>query len=309
MEIHQKTEEQYENEIFSLYQKLINEPADDRRQVFVLQFLDLLSKWSINCFFRNSTYEYWEEITEAVFRIAKYRENPLIFENANYFFRYLKVSLSRAKAEYHRKHKKEENEHIYLPPGMRKKLKEIEDFIRLKECELERQLSDYEKESEAAIWFNLPKKKIRYYLELNAKVNVISINDASFKNIPDTRQIIEDNEPEKIEKLKMALESVFADKQEKTRPFHKALFTAQCLNGGIDIKFLSVYFEYLNEYIDTEIWETYEKHGTIPIDKEIFLKFYPESKNPSQDVSNRLKVFRDKLKEAESSFDVLLNHN
>jgi len=320
----QKTEERFEIEIFSKYQELYAEPVKDRRDVYVLQFLDLITKWSVDHFFRKWTSTYQDEITEEVLKIAK-KEKPLVFENAEIFMRYLRKMLSIAKKVYNINLQKEKSV-IHIPRAKIAKLKNITDFIRMEECKLQKPLTEKEKYFKTSEWFNIPEEEVRFYLEKVANMtNTVLLNENIYDDFPDDDisnyndededyynkeknvKDIKDNsqnididkfdKSEEIAKLKTALEEIFNDKQEKTKPLYRSLFTAQCLTDDIEFERLSKMIKYLKEYIDIEIWESFKNDIPIPTNKEIYLKYYPESKNPDQEVSNRLREFRNKLKE------------
>jgi len=307
----QKTEEELRKSIFDTYSQLREESSSDRRQVYFPQLRDKIINWSIGYFYKEKTNDYWLEITNAIFRIVNAEDTRKMPENEHDFLKYLSVSLYNAKIEYFREYEEEDN--IHIPKGKKQKLKEITEFIRMEESELGRELSEYEKVERTSLWFNMPEDKAREYLEqiihLGKTLKDTDILDSSKKHSDSPEKIYISNlkTMEDKEKLREALESVFADRLEKTRPFYRALFTAQCLDIPDDseyrdktdnIEWLNDNFEYLREYLDSEIMETFKKTREVPTNREIYTKFYPDSNSPDASVSARLREFRDDLKAA-----------
>jgi len=318
--IQQKTEIEHKNNIYNIYSQLLEESSSDRRQVLLPQLLEKIIKWSIDYYYKEETKKYWFEIRNAVFRIAKPEDNEKIPEDD--FFKYLKVSLYHAKVEYIGNY---EEDNIHIPKGQRQKLKQITEFIRMEESELGKELSEYEKVKKTANWFNITEDKAREYLDKiiymksTGSLTVKTHGDDKEKNTdildspnkhPNNQNNLDNpaeiffskfNALEDRKKFKEILESVFASRQEKTRRFFKALFTAQCLDTDTSdgVEWLYDNFEWMREYLDPEILETFKEHETKPTNREIYLKYYPGSNNPDQSVSARLKEFRDLLKAAQ----------
>ena len=315
-----KTEEEQIKSIFDTYSQLREESSFDRRQVYLPQLLEKIVKWSIDCFYKEETLTYWLEIHNAVHRIVKAEDTREMPKNEQELIKYLKVSLYHAKVEYIKKY---EGDNIHIPKGQMQKLKEITEFIRMEESELGRELSEHEKVKKTAEWFNIPEDKAREYLDqiIHMKstgsliVETYSDGAGQDTNILDFVEIHpnnqkESNDPEEIliinldtsenrQKFLEVMESVFASRQEKTRSFYRALFTAQCLDTSTGVEWLDDNFEWLNEYLDREILEVYKKTGKMPANREIYIKYYPDNNTPDESASNRLREFRKLLKTAQ----------
>jgi len=308
-----KTEEELTKSIFDTYSQLRKESASDRRQVYFPRLLDTIIKWSIDYYYKEKTKEYWLEIRDAVHRIVKADNTRKMPENEYDFFKYLKVSLKNAKLKYIKKY---EEDIIHIPEEQRQKLKKIKEVIRMEESELGEKLSDYEKVEITASWFGITGKEARKYLEqiiplertgsLTIKTHdddekEIDVSDSSEEPSDSLEEVYISNlkSLEDKEKLRQALASVFAGRQEKTRPFFRALFTAQCLEKSDDtdnIAWLNDNFKWIQEYLDNDIIETFKKTKKIPTNKEIYIRFHPTANDPDQSVSPRLKEFRKALK-------------
>ena len=285
-------EQQYKHLIFNKFIELCDESD---RQKHALQLRDLILRWSKIYFYKDSTYIYWEEITDAVKRVAG--QDKAKFPNEHELIKYIKVSLLNAKREYYRK---VEKKLIHIPKGESKKIKDILDFIQRIECDEQRQLTEHEKTQKAAEWFNKPEHIIRKYIDRISELNNIGLFDEAFNNedndiaqlTPEDRYIKEQSDVKKNKIIHEAVETAFTKSGSKpTLPLRRALFTAQCLNKETDIDWLNDKFTWIHEYLDNGTLEYYKKHGKPPTNKEIYLMFYGDVKNPDQIVSpifNRL---------------------
>jgi hypothetical protein len=298
LELHSlKNEELLKEKIFQKYLEL--QEGSDRGK-HTLQLRDFILSWSNKYFYKNSTYIYWEEIGKAVFRIVK--QDKTKFPDIEEFFRYIKVSLCNAKAEYYRE---KEKKLIHIPKEQLSKIKEIFRYIEFLECEKRRQLSEFEKIKYAAEWFNTTEEKMRNYLDKIAEMKGINIyNDDVLEGV-----YIDENNPEASlinaqlgkeegKKIYEALRTVFAMKPKKTLPLKRALFTAQCLGTKVDNDWLIDNFSWIYEFLDKETLESYKKNGKPPTNKEIILRFKPGVKNPDQVVSPIFTTFMINLETA-----------
>jgi len=285
-------EQQYKQIIFNKYIELCDESD---RQKHALQLRDLILRWSKVYFYKDSTYIYWKEITDAVLRVAKKDKDKFI--NEEDFIKYIKVSLLNAKREYYRK---EEKKLIHIPKGESKKIKDILEFIQRIECDEERQLTEYEKTQKAAEWFNKPENIIRKYIDrISVLKNTGSFDEAIMNDDYDIAQLttedrfIEEQSNTEINKIiQDAVETAFSKSGTKpTLPLRRALFTALCLSKETDIDWLNDRFDWINEYLDNDTLEYYKNYGKPPSNREIYLKIYGIVENPDQIVSpiyNRL---------------------
>jgi len=336
-----KTEEELTKSIFSTYSQFRNEYAPDRRQVYIGQLCDLIFPWCTNYLFTKKiemgtdrpileANNMGKEIFFVVCRIINMKDKTSIPEKETAFIGYLVNSLKKARLESI--DNAEEDGVIHIPKGQRQKLKEINDSIRMEESELGRKLSEYEKVKKTAEWFVISEEVAREYLEkiihMKSTTPLLSqiydndkektVDVLNTKEMHPNNQIISNNPVDLLdsklnaqkskEKLRETLASVFANIEEETKPYYKALFTTQCLEisddtdktGKIDnIKWLFGNFEWMQEYLDSDIIETFEKTKKIPTNKEIYNNFYPNpSKSPDQSASQLLRKFRDDLKTA-----------
>ena len=285
-------EQKYKKIIFNKYFELCNESD---RQKHALQLRDLILRWSKIYFYKDSTYIYWKEITDAVLRVAGQDKEK--FPNEDEFIKYIKISLLNAKREYYRK---EEKKLIHIPKGESKKIKDIIDFIQRIECDEQIQLTEYEKIQKAAEWFNKPEYIIRKYID---RISVLK-NTGSFDetiinddyNIaqltPEDSYIKAHSDLKKNQIIHEAVEAAFTKSGNKpTLPLRRALFTAQCLNKETDINWLNDKFAWIHEYLDNDTLEYYKTHGKPPTNRDIYLRLYGNVENPDQIVSpiyNRL---------------------
>jgi len=306
-----KTEEELKKSIFDIYSQLRKESSSDRRQVYFPQLLDTIVKWSIDYFYKKKTKEYWVEIRGAVLRIVKMDNTKKMPDNEHDLFKYLKVSLHRAKLKYIRKYEEEDNIHVSI--GQKQKLKDIKEFIRMEESELGRQLFQYEKEERTAHWFNIPEAKARKYLDMIDTKKEISLEtyneEGKEQNILDSREDIKppylpsSEDVQEItffskievspEKLRKAITYVLENKvQQRTRACNRALFTALC------IKDAPKYLKELAPVLDGGLLSAYKKSGIKPTQYETYLIYHPNRKNKKSveaNASSDLDKFCDKI--------------
>jgi hypothetical protein len=286
--------------IFNKYLDFKADNASDK-QKYALQLRDLILRWSNIYFYKDATYIYWKEITDTVFRIAAQDKEK--FLNCDEFIKYLKVCLYHAKAEYYRT---EEKKLINLPKGQKHKLKEIIEVITRRECEIQRQLSEYERVKYAAEWFNISEKKIRNYLDNIALINNNgSFDEAIFDNeneingyIQESVMINQQVESENNIKIHEAFKSVLENRYKTTKPLICALFTAQKKKKKTGFDWLIDKFDWISEYFNNDIVEFYKIHGKVPTNKEIYKRMHPDVKNPDQAVSPHFSKFIKDFKSA-----------
>ena len=306
MELLQNKEEQLKERIYEKYLEIWD---GSDRQKNTLQLRDLILRWSDKYFYKNSTYAYWEEITSSVLRVANQIKEK--FPNHNEFIKYLKVTLKNAKAYYYRR---KGNKLIHIPKGQFQKIKTIIKYLERLECEKQKQLSEYEKIQYAAEWFNISVEKMKIYFERIANMENISmyndelLNDEDYlnENTPEANFFSKQQSLERSKKIHEALESVFKKRYKNTKPLIRALFTAKCLNEKTDNGWLDDNFSWINDYLDENTLEFYRINGKSPSNKEIYLWFRPDSRNPHQEVSSHnskfMREFEKALKERNIKF-------
>ena len=336
MNIHNKTEKQYMNDIYSKYSQLINESSSDRRQTYFAQFIDYVFRWSIAYYYYKSTYTFATEIMQVLQRLNDNEKSSRSFETQDSFFRYLKVSLKMAKLENIRKR---EDNIIHIPREKLEKLKEMENAIRMEELELVRKLSPYEKETKVSEWFGITTTEARYYLEeikslkgssgkittkttSNKKAeskfdkNDFGYNDGEHdynhegydnQNDPQKRKDHSNDDREKDDR------NVPLEIQKKMVNTKKALeeaFSSRQVKNNMPFyrALFTAYF--LNRAYEVDLlsarynWmDDYLDKDILetekkPTNREIFLKYFPGEKDPDQKVTRRLNDFLKKINPA-----------
>jgi len=276
-----KTEEELKANILDIYSKFRKE-VPDRRQTLFGQLCDNVFRWCTGYLFHEAS-EMGLEIVEALGRIVKK-------EIEEDFLKYLVASLINAKNEYYRKR---------ISSGIKypKKIRNIEKSISLQESNVGRILSEEEKIEHLSKKLIVPPKRIREYLGMINNKNTVSLTsfDDKEKPILDFKY-----DPESIffSKFNAAIfretvEEVLSSKQDRTREFYKALFTAYCINNSID-------FEGFASILNVEILEKYLKTGKKPEQNEIYLMYHPDVKKESAGVraSEMLKTLLNDLETA-----------
>jgi len=276
-----KTEEELKANIFNLYSECRGELSSDRRQVYFWQLCEFVFRWCTDYLFRKKREMGTDhlildancmglEICNVVLRLINKEDKTSIPEEEHGFFAYLKTALYKARDE---SHGNEEKESIHIPKGQRQEFKKITEFIRGKECELGRKISEYERVKETAEWFNIPEKEARKYLVMidNKKVDSLTSFENEEKAIPDLK-----NDPEStfFSKFNAAIirevvEEVLLNKQDRTRECYRALFTAYCIDKSID-------FEGSVSVLNTGILEKNLKNGKKPEQYEVYKTYHPE---------------------------------
>jgi len=316
--------QQLKIDIFEAYKNCKNIPLseEEERKKQKGRFWVLIQRWCKKCLFiknekENETVdEMGEEILKIIEKMTNEDSTIKVFQELEEFIAYLNGALKNGMYQIIRDQ---------LPEGVSKekarKVFNIDKLIEIKQREREEELTEDERKEIISDYMTQSE-----YTEIKNRLNVLS-TDYKFgsyekddkKDLLDfsnARNVFNTKTENKFginpEELREALASVFASRQEKTRPFYKALFTAQCLEisddtdktGKIDnIKWLYGNFEWMQEYLDSDIIETFKKSNKIPTNKEIYMNLYPNpSKSPDQSASPLLRKFRDDLKKALENF-------
>ena len=290
-----KTEEQQKDCIFNTFLKSQSDSSSSRRQVYYPMLCEQIYKWYRD--YRSVDVDSMGlEIVQVINRFVKADTNPNIPSDKEGFFKYLVTALKTAKNSSYRNFN--ENEIVKIPREKKKKLKEIWDFIKMKESHLGRELTTQEKRQGIEKWFRNPE-----YLDLLNKKNVGSLtlakegdsdgmdplgkeltplyNSSAIEN-PLNGIISENN----MEKIAEAVTVILNKKQKRSRDCYKALFTLYCLDNLKDyMKFSAI--------LDQEILESWKKSNKIPKQYEIYQKFHPKATKPSAEAmaSTNLREF------------------
>jgi hypothetical protein len=223
------------------------------------------------------------EITKVIDRFIKDERISKIPQDKDGFFKYLIASVKREKAgsqyEYN------ENETIRIPKEKSRKLMEVEDFIRMKESQLGRKLTNDECENSISKWF-----KKQEYVDLLKAINVGRIlynNNDENEEIdalnstatPIYNNNVTDNPLDEyikrtdIETVREAVESVLGKRQERSRDCYRALFTLYCIE-----KYRN--FEVLYPILDKNVIKACQ-NGKNPNQYEIYQEYHPDVKKHS----------------------------
>jgi hypothetical protein len=216
------------------------------------------------------------EITKVISRFVKSETISKVPQDKDGFFKYLSASIKREKAGSHRKYNDTEN--IKIPKEKKRKLRELEDFIRMKESQLGRELTADERSQSISKWF----KSNEYVELLNAK-NVGGFlhtdNDGNKTDILNSTVAPTDNplneylKKTEMETIREAVESVLEKRQERSRDCYRALFTLHCIENYKD-------FECLYPVLDKNVIAACQ-NGKNPNQYEIYQKYHPKAKQSS----------------------------
>jgi len=284
-----RTEEQQKDYIFDIFSKCRIETASNRLQVHLSILCEQIYLWYRD-YLAIDVDKMGLEITKVVNRFIKDENISKIPKDKDGFFKYLSVSINKEKAGFYREYN--ENDTIKIPKEKKRKLREVEDFIRMKESQFGRKLTNDEQIQSISKWF----KKQEYVGLLNL-INIGSIshtsndgdNEIDVLNYADTPSV--DPFEEYITKIDMetvleAIKSLLDKKQERSRDCYRALFTQYCIKNYKD-------FEKLYPVLDSKIMETWQKDVKNPKLYEIYQMYHPNVNKSSADTmaSTNLREF------------------
>jgi len=283
----QTPEEKLKTVIYDIYTNLFCETASDQRQTYIGQIWDkIVLWWNKFNYHKIDAKEMGEEIFNVIKRLVK--ENNEIVKNKSEFFYILQKSMKNAENEYFRK---DEQNPIKIPREEKRKLKELNELIKIREDFWERKLTNDEKEQCISKWFKKQK-----YIDLLIAKNIGSL----YTGDDETGGLIyvdphsADPLNEYINKTDMeivleAVTTVLKNKQERARPCVKALFTLYCIKNDL---------KGLYPILDQEIIDSFHKHDKKLKQYEIYLKFYPETDKKSAEVmaATNLRKFLNDIK-------------
>ena len=295
MKEHKKTEEQQKDLIFDTFSKCRIETASVRLKDYFEKLYKQIYFWYKD-YLNIDVSKIDLEIAEVIHRFIEDDKISKIPGSKDGFFRYLNTSIRNEKAVF--KYKYNDEDTIQIPKEKKRKLREVEDTIRMKESDLGRKLSPDEKVQCISKWF-----KKQEYIDLLNAANVGSISivgddenseiDAlNLKAAPVYNTHIS-NDPldEYIQKTSMetvleAVKLLIDKKQERSRDCYRALFTLHCIENYKN-------FEMLYPVLDGQILDTWQKEKKTPNQYEIYQKFHPNSQKPSAEAmaSTNLKEF------------------
>jgi len=241
------------------------------------------------------------EITEVIRRFTEEKNISRIPNEKDGFFNYLTASINREKTNFNLKYS--ENDTFKIPRETIRKLREVEDVIRMNESQLGREITTNEQIQVISEWFKITEKKATEYLKL-----INNKNDSGFyfinengveENILDSENLKPPYLPDSGEEPENALlinfnmaniieavTSVLAEKQERSRDCYRALFTLYCIENCKD-------FEGLYPVLDSQILETWQKEDKKPTQYGIYLTYHPDAQQASAEAiaSKNIKEF------------------
>ena len=290
-----RTEGQQKDFIFDIFSKCQSEAASSRHQMHYTMLCEQIYRWYKD-YLCVDVDRMGLEIANVIKRILKDNNISNIPKNKDGFFKYLNTAITREKASYYRNYN--EKDTIKIPKEKKVKLREVEDFIRMKESLLGRKLTDDEKSTGISKWF-----KNQEYVDLLNALNLGSISfsggdesnemDAlNLKAIPVYNTGISDDPLDEYllkfnteticETIKFALDK----KQERSKKCYRALFTLYCIENIKN-------YEGLYPVLDKNILESCQEDGKKPTQHEIYQKYHTKAQKNSADAmaSKNLKEF------------------
>jgi hypothetical protein len=272
-----KTEEQQKDCIFDIFTKCHSETASGRLQVYYPELCEQIYRWYSE-FLSIDVDKMGLEIVKVINRSIKDENISKIPDDKDGFFKYLNASIMREKASFYREYN--ENDTIKIPKEKKRKLREVEDFIRMKESQLGRKITSDELIQGISKWF-----KNHEYVDLLNSLNVGSLSyvsndkdnksdDLNYINSLSYDPLVEYiNKTDKKSALE-AVKSLLEKKQERSRDCYRALFTLHCIENYKD-------FEELYPVLDKNILETCQKDGKSPNQYEIYQIYHPNAQKYS----------------------------
>jgi hypothetical protein len=292
--VHKRTEEQQKDFIFDIFTKCHGETASGRLQVYYPVLCEQIYIWYRD-YLSFDVDEMGLAIAQVINHFIKEETISKIPQDKDGFFKYLNTSIKTEEASFYREYN--EKEIIKNPRRLRK----VEDFIRMKESNLGRILTYNERIQGISAWFKITEKKVREYLELINNKNVSSLDitssDGEEMNILDSENLKPPylsnsfEEPEStfftnfnMGTIREAVKFVLAKKQERARDCYRALFTLHCVKKDL---------RGLHPILDQEIINSYYKDEKKPRQYEIYLKYNPKADKKSAEAmaSTNLKDF------------------
>jgi hypothetical protein len=274
VEKQRKTEEQLKADILNTYSSYFNETSTDRRQVGFARICETIVSWCTD-YLGIKANEMGLEIFNAVKRLVK-DDNTNVPKNETGFFKYLNTVLYTAEKEYLRN---DEADGIHIPSGIRRKQKKVDDIIAAKESNVGRKLTENERRQYILNWFTMAEYAELMNLKKIAGLNTSDDNGIDLLNSkvkPSYMESASINPQDEyftkldMQNIKNVLGIIFKNTQERSRECYRSLFTAYCIEKGINFApFFSV--------LDNEILDTFKRDKKKPNQYEIYQKHHPES--------------------------------
>ena len=283
MKKHKRTEEQQKDYIFNIISKCHSETSSSRLQVYYPLLSEQIFIWYRD-YLSIDVDNMGLEIAKVINHFIADKYISKIPDDKNGFFKYLNTSIKNEKAGSFYKYN--EKDTIKIPKEKKQKLREVEDFIRMRESQLGRKLTSDEKTQGISKWF----RKQEYNDLLNA-INISSISITTddenkeidilnFVTTPVYDALISNNPLDEYirktdkEIVREAIKTVIGKKQERSRDCYRALFTLHCIESYKD-------FEKLYPVLDSQILKAWLKEGEKPKQFEIYQKYHPKVQKTS----------------------------
>jgi len=300
---HKRTEEQQKDLIFDIFSKCHSETASGRLQVYYPTLCEQIYLWYRD-YLLIDVNKMGLEIANVINRFIKDENMSKIPSDKDGFFYYLNTSINREKADSYREY--DENEEIRIPREKKRRLREVKDFIVMKESQVGRKLTSDEQIKGMSKWFNISERKAREYLKLANNKNVSSLdfydNNGEEKNILDSKDLKPPYLPSSYEGpesafftnfnvsiIREAVRSLLDKKQERSRDCYMALFTLYCIKNDL---------RELYPILDQEIIGSSHKKGKKPKQHEIYRKYHPgiDKESAESMASTNLQKFLNDIK-------------
>jgi hypothetical protein len=300
---HKRTEEQQKDLIFDIFSKCHSETASGRLQVYYPTLCEQIYLWYKD-YLCVDVDKMGLEIANVINRFIKDENMSKIPNDKNGFFYYLNTSISREKADSYREY--DENQEIRIPREKKRRLRELKDFISMKESQLGRKLTSDEQIKGISKWFNISEKKAREYLKLVIYKNVSSLdindNNGEENNILDSEDLkppylsYSYEEPESIfftnfnmSIIREAVKYLLDKKQKRSKDCYRALFTLYCIKNDLRV---------LYPILDQEIINSSHNVGKKLKYYEIYLKHHPgiDKDSAQAEASTNLHEFLNDIK-------------
>jgi len=287
--VHKRTEEQRKDFIFDTFNKCRDEIASSRLQVNFQILCEQIYMWYRD-YMSNDADKIGLEIAEVINHFVKDNVISKVPQDKDEFFKYLKASIKTEKIGSSRKFN--EKEIIKIPKDKKRKLKEVKDFIRMKESQLGRTLTTDEQIQGISKWFKITEKEAIERLEL---INIKYVKSLSYTDDDENKEIeVADTHSENpfdeyttkinIETLQEAIKFALEKRHEKVRDCYMALFTLYCIKKNL---------RELYPILDKEIIDAFHRDGKKPKQYEIYMKYHPEvdKKSAEAEASTNRKEF------------------
>jgi hypothetical protein len=307
-----QTEEELKERIFKAYTEFYENPSSDRRDTYTGQLCNFLLSLCVDYLFKHKIEGDAEfpvkegnimgaEICDVAKRLVENAEKKE-FNDKNALFYYVKKALYNARAEYYGENERELME-MEISKYKNKKRKEIKYFINMREGDLGRKLTHEERKNFLQNFLGIQDDKACEYITLAEKKYVESL-EANYDNekmdILNSEKVKEFFKPDvsynpkdiffppmptskKMSIICDIIKSVLEkETQKRTRPVYKALLTALFIAEAKEV----IDYKELLPVLDEEVIEDYRKSGVIPNQYDIYLKYHPNDKISSAQVSS-----------------------